>query len=289
MKIAVVTDSTCYLSQQDIDNNHLFIVPIPFIVDGKAYREGLDVTDKEAFQIIHDGESFPSTSQPALGDLINLYSKLADDGYNAVISIHLAGTISGLVNSLQSVAADLADKIKIVPYDSKITVQLMGQLAIKAARMAQVGADLDAIIQELNQLRDTIDEYFMVDDLQNLVRGGRLSNASAFIGSVLKIKPLLTFDNESDEIVAFEKIRSAKKAIARIEQLFKEAKDNTDYPLRGFIFHVNNEKMAQKWYESIKKRYPDMPFEFGAFGPVVGAHLGDGALALGWMKDIDAK
>lgn len=80
-----------------------------------------------------------------------------------------------------------------------------GYLAIEASRMAQNGADLDDILKRLDHVRDTIDEIFVVDDLQNLVRGGRLSNASAFIGSVLRIKPLLTFDDKSDKIVAFEK------------------------------------------------------------------------------------
>lgn len=114
------------------------------------------------------------------------------------------------MNSLRQVNENLTNT-HVVVYDSQITVKLMGYLAIEASKMAHAGKNVDEIITRLNAVRATIDEIFVVDDLQNLVRGGRLSNASGFVGSLLKIKPLLTFDDQSHEIVAFEKVRSRKK------------------------------------------------------------------------------
>ena len=134
--------------------------------------------------------------------MIEFYNKLGDEGFDAVISIHLASTISGFYNSLEKMR-ELVTNIKLIPYDSQITVRLMGYLAIEAARMAKAGHSVEEILARLDELRATMGEYFIVDDLQNLVRGGRLSNASAFIGSVLRIKPILTF-NEKHEIVAVE-------------------------------------------------------------------------------------
>ncbi|GEK27732.1 DegV family protein [Furfurilactobacillus siliginis] len=285
MKIAVVTDSTAYLSQAEVEENKIHVVPIPFIVDGKTFNEGVDITTEGFYQLLRESKSFPSTSQPPLGEMLDLYNHLADEGYDTVISIHLASTISGFVGSLQGAAAEVSDRIKVIPYDSEITVKLMGYLVLEAARMVRNGQDADAIIARLDEMRTTIGEYFVVDDLQNLVRGGRLSNASAFIGSVLKIKPLLTFDPDSHEIVAFEKVRSTKKALARVESLFAEAQAQADYPLRGIVIHGNDPVAAQTWRDKLAKQFPEMPFELSYFGPVIGTHLGEKALALAWIID----
>ncbi|GKT02684.1 DegV family protein [Furfurilactobacillus sp. WILCCON 0119] len=287
MKIAVVTDSTSYLSQAEIDDNDIHIVPIPFVVDGKTFDEGVDITTEGFYELLRESKSFPSTSQPPLGAMLELYNHLADEGYDTVISIHLASTISGFVNSLQGVAAEVSDRIRVIPYDSQITVRLMGYLVLEAAKMVKTGHDADEIIARLDAMRATMGEYFIVDDLQNLVRGGRLSNASAFIGSVLKIKPLLTFDDDSHEIVAFEKVRSTKKALARVETLFTEAQQQVDYPLRGLVIHGNDPVAGQTWRDQLAKEFPEMPFELSYFGPVIGAHLGEKALALAWIIDYE--
>lgn len=286
MKIAVVTDSTAYLSAEQIKENDIHIVPIPFILDGKSYDEGIDITTEEFYEKLRTSETFPSTSQPPIGKLIELYESLGDQGYDAVISIHLAGTISGLVQTLETVK-DTVDNIQVVPVDSEITVLLMGYLAIEAARMAKQGKDLDEILTRLDHLKKTINEYFVVDDLQNLVRGGRLSNAAAFVGSVLKIKPILTFDDETDKIVAFDKVRSSKRALKRVEDLFEEDTKDLTYPIKMIVIHANNEEAAKEWQAKLAKKYPNNSIEISYFGSVIGTHLGENALALGWMEDID--
>ncbi|WP_137625981.1 DegV family protein [Lactiplantibacillus pingfangensis] len=285
MKIAVVTDSTSYLTPRELTDNDIRVVPIPVIIDGKVYQEGVDITTEDFYANMHTFKSFPSTSQPPVGEMIEFYNKLGDEGYDAVISIHLASTISGFYNSLEKMR-ELVTNIKLIPYDSQITVRLMGYLAIEAARMAKAGHSVEEILARLDELRATMGEYFIVDDLQNLVRGGRLSNASAFIGSVLRIKPILTF-NEKHEIVAFEKVRSSKKAIARVEQLFAKAQAEIKYPLRAIIVQGNNLDAAQAWKIKLQQKYPDMPIDITYFGPVIGTHLGDKSLALAWLKDID--
>ena len=186
-------------------------------------------------------------------------------------------------------ADQIKDTIRIIPFDSQITVKLMGQLAIEAATLIDQGDDVDTIIDKLTQLRATIHDDFVVDDLQNLVRGGRLSNASAFVGSILRIKPLLSFDNPNHAIEAFEKVRSMKKAKLRVEQIFDETLAKTDYPVRAFIFHAAAEEAGQKWLDELQSSHPDIDFELSYFGPVIGVHLGQGALALGWMQDTRKK
>jgi len=183
----------------------------------------------------------------------------------------------------------MQDTIKIIPFDSHLTVKMMGYLALEAAQLAQAGDDLDDILKKLREYQDTFNNVFVVDDLQNLVRGGRLSNASAFIGSILKIKPLLTMHTQNYAIEAFEKVRSMKKAKARCEQIFDSDVAKLDYPVRAMVLHANCPEEGQKWLDKLQADHPNIRFELSYFGPVIGVHLGQGALALAWMQDTAKK
>lgn len=289
MKIAVVTDSTAYLSEEEVKENNIHVVPIPLMIDGQSYQEGVDIDTEEFYDKLAHSQSFPSTSQPPIGELMNLYQHLADEGYQAVISIHLSKAISGLVNTVAQIAEEMKDTIKIVPVDSYLTVKMMGRLVLEAAREVEGGQDLDTILANISKYRDTFNDVFVVDDLQNLVRGGRLSNASGFVGSILKIKPLLTMHTPHHAIEAFEKVRSMKKAKLRCEQIFDEDVAKVDYPVSAIVYHANCEEAGQKWLDKLAADHPDIPFELSYFGPVVGTHLGQGALALSWNQDLKRK
>lgn len=289
MKIAVVTDSTAYLTDEEARENNIRVVPIPLIIDGQSYREGVDITTEDFYQKLQTTSSFPSTSQPPIGQLMELYQSLADEGYDTVISIHLTAAISGLLNTIGQLAEEMKGTIKIIPFDSHLTVKMMGYLAIEAAQLIKAGNDLDTILEKLKAYQDTFNNVFVVDDLQNLVRGGRLSNASAFVGSILKIKPLLTMHTANYSIEAFEKVRSMKKAKLRCEQIFAEDLAKLDYPVQAMVIHANAQEAGQKWLDHLQATYPQVRFELSYFGPVIGTHLGQGALGLTWMQDTSKK
>lgn len=286
MKTAVVTDSTANLDQETIDKYGIKVVPIPYIIDGTEYQDGVDLTRPEFYEKMRNAKDFPTTSQPPVGEMINLYNQLADEGYDAVISIHIAGTISGLMTTLNNLKGQL-DNIKLYPIDSSITEVPMGWMVKLAARMAAQNEDTEKIVAAVEQLKKQYDAVFVVDDLKNLAHGGRLSNASAFIGTVLKIKPLLHFDKESDKIVAFEKVRSLKKAMKRAQEIIKEETDKADYPFRLLVIHANNEKRGQEWAKEVQEAFPGIPVSLDEFDPVIAVHLGEGALALGFIRDIE--
>lgn len=285
MKIAVVTDSTAYLSPEEAAANNIHVVPIPVTLDGQTYREGVDISTSDFYEKMANSSSFPTTSQTPIGQLMEVYQGLADDGYDAVISIHLTRAITGYLDTVEQLAEQMKDTIKIVP----ITVKMMGYLALEAAKLASEGDDLDDIVKKVKEYRDTFNNVFVVDDLQNLVRGGRLSNASAFVGSILKIKPLLTMHTPTYAIEAFEKVRSMKKAKLRCEQIFDEDIAKLDYPVKAMVIHANVPEEGQKWLDKLQADHPDISFELSYFGPVIGSHLGQGALALAWMQDTAKK
>ena len=286
MKTAVVTDSTAKLSQEIVDKYGIKVVSIPFIIDGHEYHDGIDITNKEFYDKLSKAKEFPTTSQPPVGEMIKVYNQLAEEGYDAVVSIHLAGTISGLIQTLNNLK-DQLDNIDLYPVDSSITEVPMSWMVIKAAQMAQAGKAPQEIVDEVHTLEKQYDAIFVVDDLKNLAHGGRLSNASAFIGTVLKIKPLLHFDKETDKITAFEKVRSIKRAMKRAEELIFEEIADADYPVRLMVIHANSKKRGEELVAELEERHPGISVSLSEFDPVIAVHLGEGAIALGYIRDIE--
>jgi DegV family protein with EDD domain len=147
--------------------------------------------------------------------------------------------------------------------------------------MASRGESVEAILIRLDELKKTAQAYFMVDDLTNLQRGGELSSAQALIGSLLHVKPLLHFENKV--IVPFEKVRTRKKAMKQIAALLGEVASNGE-SYRAVIIHADREEEAKEWREELTALYPNVNFSIGYFGAVIGTHLGEGAMGMGWMK-----
>lgn len=277
MKIAIVTDSTAYLPERIKDHPNLFVIPIPVILDGKIYNEGIDIEADEYYALLNNSKEFPTTSQPALGEVLELYKSIAEQGYDTIISIHLSSGISGFVHTLHGLTDEIPG-VALYPYDSKITSMPMGHMVEAALDLTEEKASLEEIFAKLDLIRDNTYAYLIVEDLNNLVRGGRLTNGAALIAGLLKIKPILTF--EDGKIVLFEKIRSKKKAFARAEKIIGERNAGIEAPVKLYVIHANNRIVAEKEQAKLQKLYPNAEIEIGHFGPVIGTHLGEKAIGL---------
>ena len=277
MKLAVVTDSSAFLPETIKNHSDLYIIPVPVIIDGKSYNEGVDIEADEYYDMLNSSKEFPTTSQPALGEVIELYENLAAKGYDTILSIHLSGGISGFVATLNTIKDEI-DGVQVIPYDLKITSMPMGHMVESAIQMKDAGKTLEEIIQHLDMIRDNTYAYLIVDDLNNLVRGGRLTNGAALIGGLLKIKPILTFNNGKIEL--FEKIRSSKKAFNRAEEVIGQRDEEIKRPVKLYVIHANNLVVAQEEKEKLAAKYPNADIEIGYFGPVIGTHLGEKAIGI---------
>lgn len=276
MKTAIVTDSTSYLPVETRKALNIHMVSLEVTFGNHSFKEA-ELTEKEFYQKAK--EEFPKTSQPPLGEFTTLYEKLSID-YDEIVSIHLSSGISGTYAGSKQ-AAEMVDGVKVYSFDSELTCALQGFYAIKAAKMAEEGADAQTIIAQLNEMKKSLRAYFMVEDLKHLQRGGRLSSAQALVGGMLQIKPILHFQEKV--IVPFEKIRTRKKAMNRIADLLKEdIKDGQK--LQATIIHANRLEEAKQWQKELEIACPEVDFEISYFGPVIGTHLGEGAMGLGWVK-----
>ncbi|MEN7435677.1 DegV family protein [Bacillus velezensis] len=278
MKIAVVTDSTAYIPKEMREEHHIHMIPLQVVFGEKTFREETELDWRSFYKEVKNHDELPTTSQPSFGELIALYEELGKT-YDAVISIHLSSGISGTYNSAAS-ANTMVNHIKVYPFDSEISCLAQGFYALKAAQLIKDGVDSpEEIIKELEEMKKTVRAYFMVDDLSHLQRGGRLSSAQAFIGGLLKVKPILHFDNKV--IVPFEKIRTRKKAITRIFELFGEDASK-GIPMRAAVIHANREEEAADIIQELSGKYPHVEFYNSYFGAVIGTHLGEGAIGIGW-------
>ncbi|AME07238.1 DegV family protein [Bacillus siamensis] len=278
MNIAVVTDSTAYIPKEMRDEHHIHMIPLQVVFGEKTFREETELDWRSFYKEVKNHDELPTTSQPSFGELIALYEELGKT-YDAVISIHLSSGISGTYNSAASANA-MVDNIEVYPFDSEISCLAQGFYALKAAQLIKDGVDSPKeILKELEEMKKTVRAYFMVDDLSHLQRGGRLSSAQAFIGGLLKVKPILHFDNKL--IVPFEKIRTRKKAISRIFELFGEDASK-GIPMRAAVIHANREEEAADIIQELSGKYPHVEFYNSYFGAVIGTHLGEGAIGIGW-------
>ncbi|MEB2282507.1 DegV family protein [Lysinibacillus xylanilyticus] len=279
MRTAIVTDSTAYIPAEERERLNIHMIPLSVNISGQLFAEEVDITASEFYDKVRGAKEFPKTTQPPIGEFASLFEELAKE-YDEVISIHLSSGISGTYQGAIQ-AGEMVEDIDVYAFDSEISCAVQGFYALRAAEMAAQGFSAKEILATLADMKQSIRAYFIVDDLAHLQRGGRLSSAAALIGGLLQVKPVLHFVDKV--IVPFEKIRTRKKALKRAEELLAE--DVQKYEaLDAVVIHGNCQAEAEEWLAQLAATYPSVNFKLSYFGPVIGTHLGEGSMGLGWTK-----
>ncbi|TQS75083.1 DegV family protein [Ornithinibacillus gellani] len=279
MKVAVMTDSTAYIPKEQRDKLGIHMVPLSVVFGDSTYEEEIDITTDEFYEKMRDEKELPKTSQPSIGYITSKLEELAK-AYDAVISIHLSSGISGTYQAVIS-AGDMVEGIDVYAYDSEISCMAQGFYVLEAVAMANQGHAPEEIIARLDEMKKSLRAYFMVDDLSNLQKGGRLNSAQAIVGSLLQVKPILHFVDKV--IVPFEKIRTRKKALNRIVGMLGDDAD-AGHELRVVVIHGHDEPAAIALKEELMAKYTNLEVSISYFGPVIGTHLGEGAIGVCWYK-----
>lgn len=257
MKIAVVTDSASYLTKEQAAANQITVVPITVIFGQQTYKENIDITNKEFYEKLASEKELPTTTQISLGQIQAVYDQLAAQGYEAVISIHLSSGITSFINNLQAYLPNITN-IKVYPFDSKLTSAAEANQALLAAKLVKAGKSVTEILAALTDLRATQHVDFVVDDLSHLVRTGRLNNASAFLGNMLRIKPILSF-NKAGQIVAVAKERTTHRAFNHIKKDITDFMQQATYPVRLDVVDGDNQATSAQWVADLKRAFQTLP------------------------------
>lgn len=278
-RIHVVTDSGSDLSLEVQERLGIHVVPLTVQFGSEIYKDGEEISAQQFFARLKTEVEMPSTCQPSPADFVAVYEKIAQPG-DTIISVHLSSKMSGTYQSavLASTMLDSGIKVKLV--DSKSASMGLGLVAVTAAEGVQAGKDVDEILTDVQHTIDHLQVYFVVDTLEFLKKNGRIGAASALVGTMLSIKPILTV---TDGVVApFEKIRGKAKAIKRVRELVIEFQQK--YPekrIRAALSHATTQEEADQIAEALALTLPvEGDVLIGNIGPTIGVHTGPGVVAL---------
>jgi DegV family protein with EDD domain len=271
--VRIVTDSTADLPAEIAMELGIDIVPLQVLFGEKAYRDGLDITSEHFFEMLPKSKELPTTSQPSTGEFVRVYERLAADT-DHILSIHLSAGFSGTVGTARLAARELIGRCEIDVIDSGTVSMAMGFAVMAAARTAQGGASLEACGAAARSVLERQRLAVTVDTLEYLRRGGRIGRAQAFLGGLLKLKPILTIrDGQAHPLT---RVRTRRKALDEMLRICLE--DGTVE--EAIIMDSTTPEDAAYLREEVMKRCPGVPVYSGRIGPVIGVHGGPGLIGL---------
>ena len=282
MKLAVITDSSAYLSIDTLRREDLYVLDIPVNIDGEEYVEGVNLTAEEFYQKMAQASELPKTSQPSIAKLDEILTSLKEQGYTHALGLFLSSGISGFYQNIQYMI-DEYEGLTIAFPDTLITSAPLGIMVESVFNWRDQGDDFASIQDKLAIQISRTSAFIMVDDLDHLVKGGRLSNGAAILGNLLSIKPILYF-NDQGVIEVYEKVRTEKKATKRLIEIIKEATTSGQY--RVIVIHGNALEKAEELRQHLLDSGVGSDVSLATFGSVIGTHLGAGSIALGYIPVI---
>lgn len=282
-KIRIVTDSTVDLFPEQAAQYGIEMVPLTVMINGNTYRDKYDITNEEFYQVLRTAEELPTTSQITPATFAEVYQRLAQEGAEHIISIHLSSDLSGTFQSSVLAANMVQDTVQVHSIDSRTATIGLSVIVLAAARMVEEGLAIDDILAQLQQVVEKTDLYFLLDSLDNLHKGGRIGKASHLFGSLLNIKPILRL-NEG-VISAYEKVRGNKGNKAQ-EHLIDILLDKIDpnkkvYCVIGYCDNLETSQLIQKRLEG---KIDCDEFIYVQIGSVVGTHIGMGAMGMAFYQ-----
>ncbi|MGO1127145.1 DegV family protein [Streptococcus sp. V728] len=282
MKLAVITDSSAFLQAETLRKEDLFVLDIPVNIDGQEYVEGVNLTAQEFYEKMARSSELPKTSQPSIAKLDEILSSLKEKGYTHVLGLFLSSGISGFLQNIQYMT-DEFEGLSIAFPDTRITSAPLGFMVESVFQWVEQGDDFQSILDKLTEQIENTSAFIMVDDLNHLVKGGRLSNGAAILGNLLSIKPILYF-NDQGVIEVYEKVRTEKKATKRLVEIVKEVTSNGNYQIT--VIHGNAPQKAADLCQLLLDSGVATDVEIATFGSVIGTHLGEGSIALAYTPIV---
>ena len=282
MKLAVITDSSAFLQAETLRKEDLFMLDIPVNIDGQEYVEGVNLTAQEFYEKMASASELPKTSQPSIAKLDEILSSLKAKGYTHALGLFLSSGISGFYQNIQYMK-DEYEGLTIAFPDTRITSAPLGYMVESVLKWAEQGDGFESILDKVTEQIENTSAFIMVDDLDHLVKGGRLSNGAAILGNLLSIKPILYF-NDQGVIEVYEKVRTEKKATKRLVEIVKEATANGNYQIT--VIHGNAPQKAADLRQLLIDGGVATDVSIATFGSVIGTHLGEGSIALGYTPII---
>lgn len=275
-KVAIVTDSTANLPEALLEEYGIQVIPLTVNWAGESLLDGVDIQVDAFYRRLQTAKEMPTTSQPSVGQFIEFFQNVSATA-DSIVGIFISEALSGTMDSARSAAQDLAD-IPIELVDSKSAAMGLALIVTMAARLANDGLDYQDIAQRARALVPKIRLLFVVDTLEFLHRGGRIGGAQRLVGSVLSIKPILHLVD--GKIESFESVRTKKKAVARLMSVVGES--GWGPQMHYGVLDAMAPDTADMMFDDIKSHGEPAELLRGGISPVIGTHIGPGAVGVAY-------
>ncbi len=280
----IVTDSgtDIGLSVDQLKELNIHVVPLSITLEGKTYREGVDITTEAFYQLLLLSDRYPTTSQPSAGDFAQTYRRLVEAGDPDILSIHISSGLSGTVNAARS-AAKMVPEANVTIIDTKTLSAAAGWQVKAAAEAAARGEPKEAIIPLLQRISAITDSIYTLKELGYLIHGGRISHMKGLLASILKIKPIIGVEKAGGTYVQLGQARSFKRAIdALVDVIARQHPAGS--ALRCQVLHAHNPAGAQRLHEPLAARFDCRFLPEGTISLVLGAHTGPSLVAVAYAS-----
>ena len=278
-RIIIVTDSTADLTEQEIQDFNIHVVPLNITIQEEHYLDGETITKEEFKNKMIASSELPMTAQPSIGRFVELYDELGKDG-SEIISIHLMNSISGTVNAARQAAAITDSTVTVV--DSDFTSRSMGIIVREAAKAAKEGKSAEEVLEVIESTRQRTKLYLTVLNLDNLIKGGRISRVMGAFSNLLNIKLFLEVINGKIEIV--QKGRGLKSLQKKYDEVFEKMKACPNGIQEIGIMHAGLNEFNQSQIDTLRELFPDAKFTIVMTSPIIMSHTGVDAMAVTYLE-----
>lgn len=275
MKLKIITDSSCDLTANEAKELNVTVIPLSINIDGKEYKDGVDINKEKFYELLINGKGMPKTSQPPLGEFVQAFTE-AKKNNEVVLTILIAKSLSGTINSAY-LAKEMVDYDQIYIIDSCTTIAGIQILINEATKLNKQGKTIQEIIDTLNDLKSRIVVLACMNTLEYLYRGGRLSRVTAFVGNLINIKPLIMFKEDGSVSVISRQLGMTRANKAMISVMDKRPID----PKYGiYYYYSHNLENLEHFIAALKKFGKYLAGKIINLSPAVGCHIGDNAYGL---------
>jgi DegV family protein with EDD domain len=275
--IALITDSTCDLPRQYLEQYNIEVVPLTIIWGEEQFRDGVDLSPEDFYQRLVKDPVIPTTSQPTPQEMVQAFESVKEKGADEIVILTISSAMSGTYTSA-SRAAELLD-IPVHVLDSRANSMSLGWQVLAAARAREKGGDVQAMLSAAEKARGSMVLMISLDTLEFLHKGGRIGGASHFIGTLLNLKPQITVNHHSGEVEGGRRSRTRKKALADLYTDFF-AQIDSGKSLRVAVLHNAALEEAEEIANQIREEFQPEELIIGIVSPVLGVHTGPGAVAI---------
>ena len=279
-RVYIVTDSTADLTEEEVKQFEISIVPMNISIDDENYIDGVTITKDEFKQKMIESAELPKTAQPSIGRFVEVYDELGKNG-DSVISIQMMRSISGTVDAARQ-AADITET-NVTVVDSDFTSRSMGMIVKEAAKAAQEGKSVEEILEIVEDAKKRTTLYLTVVNLDNLIKGGRISQLMGMFSNLLNIKLFLQVINGKIEII--QKGRGLKSLQKKYDEIFEQMKSAPNGIQEIGIMHAGLSDFNQGNIARIRELFPDVPLTIVTTSPIIMSHTGVDAMAITYLEN----